>query len=241
MVFAWSFTEVVRYTHYATGLMDLKLSALEWLRSVLSSLPSQSASHPLAPNRYTTFYPLYPLGAGSEATLIWATLPYAPSPPYPTPSLTSLLPRYINKQYGFIPMVALGAILAIWPPGTSSPQPVRNATNRTSCSAHDDDGTYACSARQACQDQADWDQGEARGGGAGGRVLGYAREEYEEPEADRVGSWSAGCGREGGGKQGRWGSGGGVEMKWSWEDGGLGGRTGGEDGGASVLPASWRV
>jgi len=56
MVFAWSFTEVIRYTFYALNLVGLNPYPLLWLR-------------------YTTFYALYPLGAGSEAFLTLATLP----------------------------------------------------------------------------------------------------------------------------------------------------------------------
>lgn len=32
MVLAWSVTEVIRYTHYATGLLGIKSKSLEWLR-----------------------------------------------------------------------------------------------------------------------------------------------------------------------------------------------------------------
>lgn len=38
MVFAWSFTEVIRYSHYVTSLLSVKLPALEWLRFVVFSL-----------------------------------------------------------------------------------------------------------------------------------------------------------------------------------------------------------
>jgi len=58
MVFAWSVAEIVRYSTYALALFDLKLYPLEWLR-------------------YTLFYVLYPLGAGSEAWLMYRSLPYA--------------------------------------------------------------------------------------------------------------------------------------------------------------------
>lgn len=44
MVFAWSFTEVVRYSHYAAGLVNLKIHILEWLRRVAYS--SLNASSP---------------------------------------------------------------------------------------------------------------------------------------------------------------------------------------------------
>jgi very-long-chain (3R)-3-hydroxyacyl-CoA dehydratase len=56
MVFAWSFTEVIRYTFYALNLVGLNPRFLLWLR-------------------YTTFYVLYPLGASSEAFITFATLP----------------------------------------------------------------------------------------------------------------------------------------------------------------------
>ncbi|KAH9461149.1 hypothetical protein MJO28_009693 [Puccinia striiformis f. sp. tritici] len=52
MVLAWSCTEVIRYAHYAFGLVDIKSGVLEWLR-------------------YSTFYVLYPIGAGSEAAVMF--------------------------------------------------------------------------------------------------------------------------------------------------------------------------
>lgn len=36
MVFAWSVTEVIRYTHYVVSLLNAKIYLLEWLRSVPS-------------------------------------------------------------------------------------------------------------------------------------------------------------------------------------------------------------
>ncbi|EIM24202.1 PTPLA-domain-containing protein [Wallemia mellicola] len=56
MIIAWSLTEIIRYSFYTTSLVGCKSSVLNWLR-------------------YTTFYVLYPLGAGSEATLIASTMP----------------------------------------------------------------------------------------------------------------------------------------------------------------------
>jgi len=56
MVFAWSATEVVRYAFYACNLLGYEPYVLLYLR-------------------YTMFYVLYPLGAFSEAFLIYATLP----------------------------------------------------------------------------------------------------------------------------------------------------------------------
>ncbi|KAF4621163.1 hypothetical protein D9613_000611 [Agrocybe pediades] len=56
MVLAWSLTEIIRYSFYAFNLVGLNPRVLSFLR-------------------YTTFYILYPLGASSEAFLIYATLP----------------------------------------------------------------------------------------------------------------------------------------------------------------------
>jgi very-long-chain (3R)-3-hydroxyacyl-CoA dehydratase len=56
MVLAWSATEVIRYSFYACSLVGYEPRFLTYLR-------------------YTTFYLLYPLGASSEAFLIYATLP----------------------------------------------------------------------------------------------------------------------------------------------------------------------
>lgn len=57
MVLAWSLTEVPRYAFYALGLTGA--AAPQWLTWL----------------RYTTFYVLYPLGAGSEAMLMLSTVP----------------------------------------------------------------------------------------------------------------------------------------------------------------------
>lgn len=56
MVFAWSLTECVRYPFYANALMGSENEGLLWAR-------------------YTLFYVLYPLGAASEAMLMFHTLP----------------------------------------------------------------------------------------------------------------------------------------------------------------------
>ncbi|KZV95014.1 PTPLA-domain-containing protein [Exidia glandulosa HHB12029] len=60
MVLSWSLTEVIRYAFYATSLLQVTPPWLTWLR-------------------YTTFYVLYPTGAGSEAFDMFATLPPVPS------------------------------------------------------------------------------------------------------------------------------------------------------------------
>jgi len=56
MVLAWSITEVIRYSFYAFNLLGYNPYVLLWLR-------------------YTTFFILYPVGASSEAFLMYATLP----------------------------------------------------------------------------------------------------------------------------------------------------------------------
>ncbi|KAJ1650260.1 hypothetical protein IWQ61_008890 [Dispira simplex] len=56
MLIAWSATEVVRYSYYALNLLGMQSDLLTWAR-------------------YTFFFVLYPLGAGSEATLLYKTLP----------------------------------------------------------------------------------------------------------------------------------------------------------------------
>lgn len=57
MVLSWSITECIRYPFYAFGLIGSEPGFLLWLR-------------------YTTFYVLYPTGAGSEALVCLATLPF---------------------------------------------------------------------------------------------------------------------------------------------------------------------
>ncbi|EMR10322.1 hypothetical protein PNEG_01578 [Pneumocystis murina B123] len=57
MIYAWSITEIVRYSYYASNLKKKAPSMLLWLR-------------------YNLFYILYPLGTSSEILLIWKTLPY---------------------------------------------------------------------------------------------------------------------------------------------------------------------
>ncbi|KAJ3344111.1 hypothetical protein HDU93_003274 [Gonapodya sp. JEL0774] len=60
MTLAWGITEIIRYSYYALGLLGDGMipSFLTWAR-------------------YTTFFVLYPIGAGSEAALLWRSLPFA--------------------------------------------------------------------------------------------------------------------------------------------------------------------
>jgi very-long-chain (3R)-3-hydroxyacyl-CoA dehydratase len=88
MILSWSLTESIRYAFYASSLLPS-----------LSSPPKF-----LVYLRYTTFFVLYPLGAGSEAALIWASVAG-------------------RGKWGPIEWVRLG-LFAMWWPGVSlSPLP----------------------------------------------------------------------------------------------------------------------
>ncbi|CAG8442891.1 4683_t:CDS:2, partial [Ambispora gerdemannii] len=78
MTIAWSVTETVRYAYYGFNLLDIQPASLIWAR-------------------YTFFFVLYPLGAGSEAILIYQSLPYL-------------------KDYTYIYYVKIFALLT-YPPG----------------------------------------------------------------------------------------------------------------------------
>lgn len=58
MVLAWSLTEIPRYFYFSVAAVAAKVPY--WL----------------VVTRYSTFYPLYPLGAGSEAYTMYKALPY---------------------------------------------------------------------------------------------------------------------------------------------------------------------
>ncbi|KZT66404.1 PTPLA-domain-containing protein [Daedalea quercina L-15889] len=79
MVLSWSITEVVRYSFYAYSLLGVESKLLVWLR-------------------YTLFYVLYPTGAGSEAGLIYASLP-SPPPTIPLLSWPFSTPRWVETLH----------------------------------------------------------------------------------------------------------------------------------------------
>ncbi|ORY86160.1 tyrosine phosphatase-like protein [Protomyces lactucae-debilis] len=81
MVVAWSITEVLRYSYYAINLRQAVPQALLWAR-------------------YTLFYVLYPMGAGSEAWLVYKSLTAAraKSPLYAN-SLIAILFIYVPGFY----------------------------------------------------------------------------------------------------------------------------------------------
>lgn len=127
MLFAWSLTEVIRYSFYALSLLSISAPVLNYLR-------------------YTTFIPLYPLGASSEAFLSFATLPaLAPVVSKAVTHVVAKAPREImksrvgrellwwcakhggsmggaQKQWGWIEVVRAGLFLLWWPGKFSSPQ-----------------------------------------------------------------------------------------------------------------------
>ncbi|KAG7085947.1 hypothetical protein E1B28_003475 [Marasmius oreades] len=85
MIFAWSLTEVIRYSFYAFSL----------------TAPSYPPPKFLTYLRYTTFYVLYPLGAGSEAFLNYSSLP----------NLSPLVGKWSAYDY------FRGVMFLIWWPG----------------------------------------------------------------------------------------------------------------------------
>lgn len=89
MVLAWSMTEVIRYCFYAANLAGYNPWSLLYLR-------------------YTTFYVLYPVGASSEAFLIYATLPASS----PVPGWQSWL-QGMWKPTDYL----RAGLFAIWWPG----------------------------------------------------------------------------------------------------------------------------
>lgn len=93
MLLAWSTTEIIRYSFYASSLSPTKQPTPQWLVWL----------------RYTTFYVLYPLGAGSEAALIYATLPKGS----PFPSKTAWLKGGIWGPTDYI----RGFLFLLWWPG----------------------------------------------------------------------------------------------------------------------------
>ena len=94
MTLAWSITEVIRYAYYAFNVAGYEPYPLLWLR-------------------YTTFYVLYPIGAGSEAFLMFSTLPIS-YPPVPKDLLT----------FGLWDFVRLGLYTLWWPGTCSLPYPL---------------------------------------------------------------------------------------------------------------------
>ena len=92
MVFAWSLTEVIRYAFYTANLAGSEPFILVYLR-------------------YTTFYILYPLGALSEAGLIYQSLPKS--------AMGVSWRRWVEGMWGPGDYLR-GVMFLAWFPGTSA-------------------------------------------------------------------------------------------------------------------------
>jgi very-long-chain (3R)-3-hydroxyacyl-CoA dehydratase len=135
MIFAWSLTEVIRYTFYATSVLGITLPGLNWLRYVVSSYRF-SHTHPLSPLtprlhspnvRYTTFLPLYPLGASSEAFLSFSTLPPLSKLPGLPDGLKAFSPlstvfKYLPPSVGYSIMKSEWGRTLLWNAASKSAQ-----------------------------------------------------------------------------------------------------------------------
>jgi very-long-chain (3R)-3-hydroxyacyl-CoA dehydratase len=95
MVLSWALTEVVRYTFYAASLVGWEPALLVWAR-------------------YSTFFVLYPTGAGSEALVNLATLPLSIAS---GGSWISALPLAQWDAYALL----RGVLFVAWWPGESLP------------------------------------------------------------------------------------------------------------------------
>jgi very-long-chain (3R)-3-hydroxyacyl-CoA dehydratase len=91
MVLSWALTEVIRYTFYAASLVGWEFGPLLWAR-------------------YSTFFVLYPTGAGSEALVNLATLPVSVAS---GGSWLSALPFAQWDTYALL----RGVLFVVWWPG----------------------------------------------------------------------------------------------------------------------------
>lgn len=80
MLLAWSVTEVIRYTFFASAIVGVCPAILLWLR-------------------YNTFFVLYPIGIISECSLIWLTANLNGIEPIHKYMLWSILAIYVPGSY----------------------------------------------------------------------------------------------------------------------------------------------
>ena len=78
MLIAWCFAEIIRNVYYTSSLLGLTVTSHYFSYSTLE-LARHHFIHAITWLRYTAFYILYPVGAGSEYALILASFP-----PFPT-------------------------------------------------------------------------------------------------------------------------------------------------------------
>jgi very-long-chain (3R)-3-hydroxyacyl-CoA dehydratase len=83
--FAWSITEVIRYSWYALTLLEIKIRPFTLLR-------------------YSTFLPLYPIGVYGELALVYAALPSITGAAGVSAMAQPDLPEFV--EYFLIPVVA---------------------------------------------------------------------------------------------------------------------------------------
>lgn len=76
MLLAWTLSELVRYSYYAAGILDLKVYALTWMR-------------------YSLFVVLYPVGVASELAVLYAALPQAEA----SSVLSLQMPNALNATF----------------------------------------------------------------------------------------------------------------------------------------------
>lgn len=93
MVLAWSLTEIPRYFYFSVG-------------AVTSNVPFWVTF-----TRYSTFLPLYPLGASSEWFTLFAALPYI----YKTKIFSIYMPNRLNFTFDYYTYCLI--ILALYIPG----------------------------------------------------------------------------------------------------------------------------
>jgi len=91
MLFAWTLTEMVRYTFYALSVIDIKLALVTWLR-------------------YTLFIVLYPLGAGSELVTMYSAMPDIKK----SSILTLAMPNQFNATFSLYYALIIFALM--YPP-----------------------------------------------------------------------------------------------------------------------------
>lgn len=78
MLIAWCFAEIIRDVYYSSSLLGLTTPSHYFSHSTLESGRLRFI-HALTWLRYTAFYILYPVGAGSEYALILASFPSFPA------------------------------------------------------------------------------------------------------------------------------------------------------------------
>ncbi|EPQ56974.1 PTPLA-domain-containing protein [Gloeophyllum trabeum ATCC 11539] len=101
MLLSWASTEIIRYSYYALSLLSSPTSPAPFKVTI---------PYWLTYLRYTTFYVLYPTGAGSEAFCMYATLPKS------NPISGAWVQQMLWGRWGVEDWVR-AALFVIWWPG----------------------------------------------------------------------------------------------------------------------------